>query len=158
MKTFVKLIFGVSFFFFGGGFLITFGQFIIYNGLGDIFEYIPANESTISKERDRMPKRFTYQYSVNGKTFNGYQTVSTEAIDNTDLSAVIVLHNKTFHSFSMLNGIKGEKELSKSNEQIYGMLVFGIPFLFVFLIYKFADIDKWIGVYTRGEYKSSRKN
>jgi len=25
------------------------------------------------------------------------------------------------------------------------------------LIYRYADMDKWIGVYTRGEYKSSRK-
>ena len=40
MKLFVKLIFVANFLFLGGGFLITFFQFIAYNGFGDIFEYV----------------------------------------------------------------------------------------------------------------------
>ena len=50
----------------------------------------------------------------------------------------------------------GTKEL-KLNSPESGMVVFGFFFLFIFLIYRYADMDKWIGVYTRGEYKSSRK-
>ena len=162
MATLVKKIYIIivyfGFLFFGGGFLIVFGQFTLYNGFGNFFEYLPADEFTISKGReDRMPRQFIYQYSVAGRTFDGSQTVSTETFENTDINKIVVFYNRVFNFSSMLEGIEGESELSKSGEQIYGMVIFGFLFQFIFLIYKFADMDKWIGVYTRGEYKSSRK-
>lgn len=137
--------------------MIALGQFTLYNGFGNFFEYLPADEFTISKGRgDRMPRQFIYQYSVGGRTFDGSQTVSSESFENTDINKIVIVYNRAFNFTSMIEGIQGERELSKSSEQIYGMVIFGFFFLFIFLIYRFADTDKWIGVYTKGEYKSSR--
>ena len=36
MNTMIKFIFYAGFLFFGGGFVIAFSQFVIYNGLGNI--------------------------------------------------------------------------------------------------------------------------
>ena len=129
MKLFVKLIFVANFLFLGGGFLIAFFQFIAYNGFGDIFEYV-----------------------VDQKVYESKQSVYIPSIAECDFYENSVYYNKKIPFLSYV----GTKEL-KLNSPESGMVVFGFFFLFIFLIYRYADMDKWIGVYTRGEYKSSRK-
>jgi len=155
MKGFVKLVFYIGFLFFGGGFLIDFGQFVIYNGLGNIFEYKNADYFYISNDTTSMPAKLIYEYVVNEKKYKDYQNVSTETAKLEDTSKFTVLYNAFFNNFSVIKELEGRE--TKSWDQIVGMIIFGFFFLFIFLIYKFADMDKWIGVYTRGEYKSSRK-
>lgn len=146
LKNLYRIIIYIGFIFFGGGFLISFGQFIIYNGIGDFFEYIPANENFVYKEMDKMPTQFRYEYIVDNKRYKDSQNVSTQIIKELDTENVVVLYNKTFNCFSMLQGIKGKS--SKVWDQTIGMIVFGFFFLFIFVIYKFANIDKWIGIYS----------
>ena len=38
------------------------------------------------------------------------------------------------------------------------MCITGFFFLFIFLIYRYADMDKWIGVYTEVNIKAAEKN
>jgi hypothetical protein len=156
MKTFIKIIVYFGYCFFGGGFLIAFGHYIAYNGLGNFFEYAPANVISVQKETYQTPNKLLYEYSVNNKAYRGYQNISSTKIEQISNNQIVVLYNKTFNNISMIQDITGKS--SKTWEQTVGMLVFGLPLLFIFLIYTFADMDKWIGVYTRGEYKSSRKS
>jgi len=151
MKTFVKIVFYFGFLFFGGGFLIAFCQFVIYNGLGNIFEYKKADYFCINNDTTSMPAKLIYEYVVNEKTYKDYQNVSTETAKLEDTSNFTVLYNVSFNSFSIIKELEGRE--TKTWNYTVGMIVFGIFFLFIFLIYKFADMDKWIGVYTRGEYK-----
>ena len=143
----MKLVFYTGFLFFGGGFLIAFGQFILYNGAGVFFEYIPSDESFFEKKVDRMPNQLIYKYYIENTEYTGTQNVSSSIISKIDLDSTIVLYNKNFKKISMIQGITGRS--SKSWDQTVGMIVMGFFFLFLFLIYKFVDINKWIGVYTR---------
>ena len=151
----MKFVFYFGFLFFGGGFLIAFGQFILYNGAGDFFEYIPSEKSFFEKKTDRMPNQLIYKYYVENTEYIGTQNVSSSIISRIDLDSTIVLYNKNFKKISMIQGIAGRS--SKSWDQTVGMIIMGFFFLFIFLIYKYADMDKWVGVYTKGEYKRSRK-
>lgn len=155
MKNFVNIIFSIGFLFFGGGFLIALVHFVLYNGVGDFFEYIPSDKSLIEKKIDGMPNQLVYKYFIENTEYTGSQNVSSAIISKIDLDSTVVLYNKSLKNFSMVQGITGRS--SKSWDHVVGMIIMGFFFLFLFLIYKFADMDKWIGVYTRGEYKSSRK-
>lgn len=154
MKLFVKLIFVANFLFLGGGFLIAFFQFIAYNGFGDIFEYVKPEqlETHVKIDSIKETKTIFYKYVVNQKVYESKQSVYIPSIAECDFYENSVYYNKKIPFLSYV----GTKEL-KLNSPESGMVVFGFFFLFIFLIYRYADMDKWIGVYTRGEYKSSRK-
>ncbi len=154
MKLFVKLIFVANFLFLGGGFLIAFFQFIAYNGFGDIFEYVKPErlETYVRIDSIKETKTIFYKYVVDQKVYESKQSVYIPSIAECDFYENSVYYNKKIPFLSYV----GTKEL-KLNSPESGMVVFGFFFLFIFLIYRYADMDKWIGVYTRGEYKSSRK-
>lgn len=155
MGKIVNIIFYLGFLFWGGGFLIALGQFVLYNGMGDVFEYIPSEKSLIEKKADRMPNQLVYKYFVGDTEYTGSQNVSNSLLSKIDIDSTVVLYNKCFKNFSMIQGADGKS--SKSWDQTVSMIIMGFFFVFIFLIYKFADMDKWIGVYTKGEYKSSRQ-
>ena len=154
MKLFVKLIFVANFLFLGGGFLIAFFQYIAYNGFGDIFEYVKPEqlETHVKIDSIKETKTIFYKYVVDQKVYESKQSVYIPSIAECDFYENSVYYNKKIPFLSYV----GTKEL-KLNSPESGMVVFGFFFLFIFLIYRYADMDKWIGVYTRGEYKSSRK-
>lgn len=102
-----------------------------------------------------MPAKLTYKYIIDGKEYQSYQNVSTETAKLDDFSQFTVLYNTTFHKVSVIKELK-ERE-TKTWDQMVGMIIFGFFFIFILVVYKFADMDKWIGVYTRGEYKSSKR-
>lgn len=146
LRNLYRIIIYIGFIFFGGGFLIAFGQFIIYNGIGIFFEYIPAEKIIVQKETSTTPKQFQYEYIVNNKRYTGTQNVSTEVLNETETSNVVILYNKNFNSFSKIQGISGKS--SKVWDQTVGMIIFGFFFIIIFVIYKFSDLDKWIRIYT----------
>jgi hypothetical protein len=155
MNTFVKIIFYFGFLFWGGGFLVSLLQYFAYNGFGNVFEYKKADYFCISNDTTSMPAKLTYEYIVDERKYKDYQNVSTETAKLENTTQFTVLYNVSFNNFSIIKELKGRE--TKTWDQTVGMIIFGFFFLFIFLIYKFADMDKWIGVYTRGEYKSSKK-
>lgn len=156
MRRFVNIIFYIGFLFFGGGFLIALGQFILYNGMGDIFEYIKANNPEIDCEITFSNKieitNIHYRYMVSGQLYESIESIATSSIKIKNIQIDEIYYNKAFPSLNYI----GDNTLSMRKAKI-GMIVMGFFFLFIFLIYLFADIEKWIGVYTKGEYKSSIK-
>ncbi|MDL2213717.1 hypothetical protein LJC29_07090 [Bacteroides sp. OttesenSCG-928-N06] len=156
MRKLVNTIFYIGFLFFGGGFLIAFGQFVLYNGVGDLFSYVKAENAEINYETYLSNKfeitDIIYTYEANNKSYSSRESIATLAIEREGIQINKVYYNKTFPTLSYI----GNNGLSLRKAQT-GMVVMGSFCLFLFSIYKFADIDKWIGVYTRGEYKSSKK-
>ena len=97
-------------------------------------------------------KTIFYKYWIDKKEYNSKQSVYLDKIPKYEFYESNVFYNK---QIPFLNYV-GDKKL-KLRSPISGMISFGIFFLFIFLIYRFADMNKWIGVYTRGEFKSSKK-
>ncbi len=156
MSTFMKFIFYIGFFFFGGGFLVALSQYIAYNGFGKIFEYIEANNAKIDYETTLSNKieitNIYYSYLVNNKLYDSKESIATSSIKTRSVRIDKIYYNENFPSLNYVGDNKLNLRRAKS-----GMIIMGFFFTFIFLIYKFADMDKWIGIYTRGEYKSSRK-
>lgn len=154
MKGIVNIIFYIGFLFFGGGFLIAFGQFTLYNGIGDIFDYVAPDSINFNIQSDIVNKkeRYTinYSYIANGKKYIVKDTFYASYIKKGGKDIEKLYYNKSIPSVFYIDNNNLDIKRSKIN-----MIIMGFFFMFIFLIYKFADMDKWIGVYTRGEYKSS---
>ena len=76
MKLFVKLIFVANFLFLGGGFLITFFQFIAYNGFGDIFEYVkPGDHRDLHSFPTRRSSDLLIRKCMNRNSLFTYQVL-----------------------------------------------------------------------------------
>lgn len=150
----MKLIFYSNFLFWGGGFLFAFLQYIAYNGIGDMFEYVKPEYLETHVEIDSIKKRKTiiYKYIIDEKKYESKQSISISKITARDFYESNVYYNKQIPCLSYI----GKKGLKLRSNKI-DMCITGFFFLFIFIIYRYADMDKWIGVYTRGEYKSSRK-
>jgi len=152
----MKLVFYLGFLFWGGGFLIGFCHFFLYNGFGNMFEYVKADNAEINYEITFLNKveitDITYSYIVNKKLYESKESISNSAIERRGVHIDEIYYNSNLAFLSYV----GDKELSLKKAKTE-MIISGIPFIFFFLMYKFADMDKWIGIYTRGEYKSSKK-
>ena len=153
MKLFMKLVFSIGFLFLGGGFLLAFLQYIAYNGFGDIFEYVKPEylETRVEINSIRETKTIIYNYTIDKKNYESKQSIYIPTIAECDFYESNVYYNKQIPCLSYI----GKKGLKLRSTKI-DMCITVFFFLFIFLIYKYADMDKWIGVYTRGEYKSSR--
>ena len=145
MKIFVNIIFWIGFLFFGGGFLITFGKFIAYNGFGNIFEYVKPENIETAVEIDSLKKNKTifYSYFVDSKTHSAKQTLYMPNIDKYNFYEGNIYYNKTIPSLSYI----GNNKLRLRQEKV-GMIISGFFFLLYFLIYKLANIDRMIAQYT----------
>ena len=155
MKGFMKLVFYIGFLFFGGGFLIALGQFTLYNGFGDIFEYVESNNIEYAIQIDTVNQRekyiINYLYIVNNKLYTAKDMFYVSYLEKSGKNIESLHYNKFFPPIIYIEDNNLDIRRAKVN-----MVISGFFFLFIFLIYKFADMDKWIGIYT-GEYKSSRK-
>lgn len=157
MNTFIKLIFYAGFLFFGGGFFIALLQFFLYNGIGNSFEYLKADNAEIDFEITFSNKieitNIYYSYTANKKIYESQVSIASSSIGKRKIRIDEIYYNKNFPFLSFV----GDKNLSLRKAKS-GMIIMGSFFLFIFLIYKSADMNKWIGIYTRGEYKRSKQN
>jgi hypothetical protein len=141
----------IGYLFFGGGFLIAFGQFVAYNGVGDIFEYTKPEDMQIQIEIDSVKeiKTIFYTYRVKEKEYNSQQSVYIDKIPKFDFYESNIFFNQQIPFLSYVGNNKLKLRSSTS-----GMIVMGFFFLFIFLLNKFGNVDKWIKIYT-GEYNET---
>lgn len=151
-----NLLFYLAFLFFGAAFIIGLLQFVVFNGLGPLFEYKIAKDAIVEFEirlSNKIEKTdIMYQYVVDDKTYSFKESISSSAIKKRDIDINTIYYNSIFPSFSYF----GDNSLSLRKAKV-AMVITLIPLIFFILIYRFADLDKWMGIYTRGEFKSSKK-
>ena len=150
MRNLVNIIYYIALIVYGGAFLFAFGQFVVYNGLGDFFDYIKVEDPEVNIEIDSVMEKKTifYAYLVEDIRYKSKQTIYIEKIPKYEFHETNIFYNSKLPSFSYI----GKKEL-KLRSPTSGMIISGVLFIFTFLVYKFSNIDKWVGVYTKHEYK-----
>ena len=63
MRNLVNIIYYIALIVYGGAFLFAFGQFVVYNGLGDFFDYIKVEEPEVNIEIDSVMEKKTIFYA-----------------------------------------------------------------------------------------------
>ncbi|WP_455496564.1 hypothetical protein [Coprobacter sp.] len=155
MKTFVKMIFYLNFLLTGGAFMFSFCQFVLYNGFGNMFEYKTAEYFVINRDTVPEPSKLIYEYVANGKKYHSFQYFSPDIAKSADLSKFNVIYNTTFKNISVIK--ESNSQGIRIQGQVILMIIFGAAFLLMFLIYRFADLDKWIRIYTGEEYRRRKE-
>ncbi|WP_291528812.1 hypothetical protein [Bacteroides sp. UBA939] len=162
METVIRVIYksalGLWLFISGSALLYSIIMSVMYNGIGNIFKYIPVDHYSYTLENDTTAKRnrivLKYQYSFDNHTYNDeHPFLAEDMIVNVD--SAVVYCNSVIPSFSMMEGVPNSSY--KQKLYLVQICVSFFFFLFAFLIWRFADHDKWIGVYARGEYKTKKQ-
>lgn len=132
----------------GIGCLYSVIMYIAYNGLGDVFKYMPVDKFSYSMKIDSVSRPtniLEYQYEIDGHTYNSEHRFFVEDMKE-NIGSIRVLYNSTFEYLSMVEGVPNENYMQRLYlVRICTSLIF---FLFAFLIYKFANHDKWINIYS----------
>ena len=141
----------------GSAFLFSIIMYVMYNGIGNVFKYVPADNCSYILENDTAVKRpsmvLKYQYRFRNQTYNGEHSFFSEDMRES-LDSVTVYCNTVIPSLSMVKGVPNS--VYKQRHYLVHICISFLGVLFTFLIWRFADHDKWIGVYARGEYKSKK--
>ena len=120
-----------------------------------MFEYKIAEQFVINRDTVPEPSRLIYEYVENGKKYHSFQYFSPDIAKSADLSQFTVIYNTTFKNISVIK--ESNMQGIRIQGQVLLMVIFGAAFLLMFLIYRFADLDKWIRIYTGEEYRNRRK-
>lgn len=142
MKLIVKLffIFGIAF---GSvGFLYSFSQLIALNGLGNIFEMKDAKEIKTEITHDSIHINILYAYIIDGKEYKDDYKMVTEYFEQCNIDSIVVKYNKNFPSISYIDGVP-----LKIRKQRFGIFMSLFFLLFITLIWKLSNRDKWIRTY-----------
>lgn len=69
-----KLAVYAGYLFFGGGILVGIGQYAVYNGFGNWFEYVKAEqvEATTTHNSQKQTVRIDYTYWVNKRSYSSW--------------------------------------------------------------------------------------
>ncbi len=135
--------------------MFSFCQFVLYNGFGNMFEYKTAEQFVIIRDPRPQSTRLNYEYIADGNKYFSFQHFPLEIAKSADLSQFTVIYNTTFKNISVIK----KSDVQKINVQypVTYMVIFGAAFLLMFLIYRFADLDKWIRIYTGEEYRRRKE-
>lgn len=145
-----KIAVYIGYLFFGGGVLVGIGQYAVYNGFGEWFEYIKADqvESETINNIDRKTTTISYRYTVNGQTYSAHRTLVSRKIEECNFYETEIYYNKKYPSLSYV----GDSYL-KAREGKGGAMICGFFFLFIFLVYNMSNREKWIKIYSGEAYK-----
>lgn len=145
----MKFILYLIFIFTGGAFIFSLYQFTLYNGFGEWFEYNIAEDFHINKTIDSTSNTiiFDYSFKASGQKFIEKESIFIPSLIKNNVNKNTVFYNKINPKYSYIGNNK-----IKVRQQITGMVISAFFFIVFFLIYKFEDLEKWEGIYFRGEY------
>lgn len=146
-----KIAVYIGYLFFGGGVLVGIGQYAVYNGFGDWFEYIKADrvEATTKPNSQKQTVRIDYTYWVNNKSYTSWLELTNKKVEAYNFYETEIYYNKKFPVFSYV----GNNSQFKARHGKIGVIVCGFFFLFIFLVYNMSNREKWIKIYSGEAYK-----
>lgn len=146
-----KLAVYAGYLFFGGGILVGIGQYAVYNGFGNWFEYVKAEqvEATTTHNSQKQTVRIDYTYWVNKRSYSSWLELTEKKIEAYNFYETEIYYNKKFPTFSYV----GNKSQFKARQGKIGAIMCGIFFIFIFLVYNLSNREKWIKIYSGEAYQ-----
>jgi len=142
MKIIVKIFIVVGIAFGGFGLMFSFSKLIALNGLGNIFEMNEARSLKTEIIRDSTHIRILYSYKVEGKVFQDNYKMFVEYFEQCGIDTIVVKYNKYFPMVSFIDGVP-----LKIRQQKINMFLSTFFLLFLILLWKLSNRDKWIKAY-----------
>lgn len=142
MKIIVKIFFIVGIAFGGFGLLFSFSKLIALNGLGNIFEMNEARSVKTEIIRDSTHISILYSYKVEGKVYQDNYKMFVEYFEQCSIDTIVVKYNKNFPMVSYIDGVP-----LKIRQQKINMFLSTFFLLFLILLWKLSNKDKWIKTY-----------
>lgn len=142
MKFIIKLflILGISFW--GLGLLYSFSKLIALNGLGNIFEMNEARNVKTEINRDSTEISIVYTYQVEDKVYQDNYKMFVEYFEQCGIDTIVVKYNKYFPMVSYIDGVP-----LKVRKQKTGIFISTFFLLFLILLWRLSNKDKWIKTY-----------
>lgn len=128
--------------FWGLGFLYSFSKLIALNGLGNIFEMNEARNVKTEIIRDSTDISILYTYQVEGKVYQDNYKMFVEYFEQCGIDTIVVKYNKYFPRVSFIDGMP-----LKVRKQKTGIFISTFFLLFLILLWKLSNKDKWIKTY-----------
>lgn len=142
MKIIVKIFFIIGIAFGGIGLLFSFSKLIALNGLGNIFKMNEARNVNTEIIRDSTHMSIFYSYKVEGKVFQENYKMFVEYFEQCGIDTIVVKYNKYFPMVSYIDGVP-----LKIRQQKINMFLSVFFLLFLVLLWKLSNKDKWIKTY-----------
>ncbi len=142
MKRIIKLFFILGIAFFGLGLLFSFSKLIALNGLGDIFEMNGARNAKTEIIRDSTDINILYTYQVEGKVYQDNYKMFVDYFEQCGIDTIVVKYNKYFPMVSFIDGVP-----LKIRKQKTGIFISTFFILFLILLWKLSNKDKWFKTY-----------
>lgn len=142
MKIIVTIFFIVGIAFGGFGLLFSFSNLIALNGLGNIFEMNEARNGKTEIIRDSTHISILYSYRVEGKVYQDNYKMFVEYFEQCSIDTIVIKYNKNFPMVSYIDGVP-----LKIRQQKINMFLSTFFLLFLILLWKLSNKDKWIKTY-----------
>ena len=142
MRLIIKLFFILGIAFWGLGLIYSLSKLIALNGLGNIFEMNEARNAKTEIIRDSTDISIVYTYQVEGKVYQDNYKMFVEYFEKCGIDTIVVKYNKDFPMVSFIDGVP-----LKVRKQKTGIIISTFFLLFLALLWKLSNKDKWIKTY-----------
>jgi hypothetical protein len=142
MKVIAKVFLFIGLLFWGLGLIYSLSKLIALNGLGNLFDMESPNSIFTRIERDSLDINIYYAYKVEEKEYSSEYNMFAEYFNRCNVDTIIIKYNTIFPMISYIEGVP-----LKIRKQKTGIFISSFFVLFLLLIWRFSNKDKWVKAY-----------
>jgi hypothetical protein len=142
MKIIAKSFLLLGILFWGISLIYSFSKLIALNGVVDIFEMKEAQRVKTKINQELIDIRISYTYQVDEKEYNDNYTMFIDYFERCNIDTIVIKYNETFPMVSYIEGVP-----LKNRKQKTGIFISSFFLLFLVLIWKLSNRNKWIKTY-----------
>ena len=142
MKKIVSFFYALGLLFGGIGLIYCIAMLIVLNGVGDIFEMKEPEQLEVKIHRDSLEVNVYYTYKVGGIENSEHYKINVKYFDRCKIDTIVVKYNASYPMISFIEDVP-----LKQREQKIGIFISSFFLLFLVLVWRLSDRDKWIKTY-----------
>lgn len=124
------------------GLIYSIAMLIVLNGVGDVFEMKEPEQLEIKILKDSIEVNIHYTYKVGDVENSEHYKINVNYFDRCKIDSIVVKYNANYPTISFIEGIP-----LKQREQKIGIFITSFFLLFLVLVWKLSDRDKWANTY-----------
>ena len=142
MKVIVKIFYVLGVAFWSIALILSISKLAALNGLGNFFEMRIAQKVVTDINKDSLDVNISYSYQINDKEYHDNYKMFVEYYERCNVDTIIIKYNSLFPMVSYIDGIS-----LKNRKQKTGIIISLFFLLFLILVWKLSNRDKWVKTY-----------